>query len=117
MKNKSCETCRHYHPDSCLSDGCKTKNLENWKSEKVCIGFYKIDFENFVIQVLLNYFLRNECGIIVYGNYCHDIKEFECYDNLDYFFSIVDFIVANRIDDDLKNWQGEIYTADLYRNN
>ena len=108
------------------SNDTRKKHIANMimKRNPKTVGIYRLtmktDSDNFrssAIQSVINLLKENNIEIIIYEptlktNTFEDLK---VNNNLEDFKSISDVIVANRIDDNLKDILDKVYTRDLYK--
>ena len=123
----------HILPSIPVSNNCRKTFVvdeivdKTKKQSTGIIGFYKLAMKSGsdnsresaiidVIKMIAEY--SKKIKMLIYDeNQKGNIAGVEIVNNLDYFFDRVDFVVANRVDDDLKLFNGEIFTADIYHTN
>ena len=87
------------------------------------VGIYRLtmktnsdNFRASAIQSIIEYLKKKDVEIIIYEPSLKDKTFAECkvINNLDEFKKVSDVVVANRIDDNIKNISDKVYTRDLY---
>ncbi|EAJ5683236.1 nucleotide sugar dehydrogenase [Campylobacter lari] len=86
------------------------------------IGIYRLimkkdsdNFRNSVMLDIVKYLKNHNADIIVYEPLLNDeTDEFSIENNFEHFMESCDIIIANRIDDKIRNYKYKIFTADVF---
>ena len=90
------------------------------------VGIYRLlmkkDSDNFKESAILdiaNLLKKRNINVIIFEPLIalKYYQDFECYDNLKKFINDSDLIIANRLNDDLKQFREKIYSRDIFQNN
>ena len=90
------------------------------------VGIYRLlmkkDSDNFKESAILdiaNLLKKRNINVIIFEPLIalKYYQDFECYANLKKFINDSDLIIANRLNDDLKQFREKIYSRDIFQNN
>jgi UDPglucose 6-dehydrogenase len=77
------------------------------------------NFKESAILDIINILIKKNINIIIFEPYLNQktYNNLRCYSNLEKFINDSDIIVANRLNDDLKDFNHKVYSRDIFRKN
>tara|TARA_B100000795_G_scaffold57144_1_gene37816 strand:+ start:1989 stop:3161 length:1173 start_codon:yes stop_codon:yes gene_type:complete len=96
------------------------------KKNPTTVGIYRLtmkensdNFKESAILDIIDILIKKNINIIIFEPYLDQktYNNLRCYSNLEKFINDSDIIVANRLNDDLKNVNHKVYSRDIFRKN